>query len=78
MNGFGDGLSRAFEIALTPAIFGGLGFVVDRMTGTVPVFTIGLLLFALVGMFARTWFAYDAQMRQHEADGVWSRKVAAK
>ena len=28
-NGFGDGLARAFELAVTPVVFGGIGFGLD-------------------------------------------------
>lgn len=76
MNGFGDGLARAFELAVTPAVFGFLGYLLDRALGSVPVFTIGLLLFALAGMFVRMWFTYDAQMREIEAKGSWTRRAA--
>lgn len=72
-NGFGEGLSRAFEFAVTPALFAGIGLVLDRRIGIFPVFTIGLLVFALVGMFIRLWFSYDAQMRSIEEKGAWRR-----
>ena len=29
-NGFGEALSRAFEFAVTPAIFGGIGWLIDN------------------------------------------------
>jgi F0F1-type ATP synthase assembly protein I len=67
IRGYADTLSRAFEFALTTAIFGGLGALVDRWLGTSPVFLVMLLLLGVVGQFARLWYAYDAQMRQHEA-----------
>lgn len=75
-NGFGNGLSRAFELAVTPAVFGGIGYAVDRAVGMVPVFTIVLLLLALGGMFVRMWYGYDAEMKAHEADGAWAPKVS--
>jgi hypothetical protein len=58
-NGFGDGLARAFEYAVTPAIFGVLGYLLDRAIGTVPVLTIVLALICVVGMFLKTWYTYD-------------------
>jgi F0F1-type ATP synthase assembly protein I len=76
-NGFGDGLARAFEYAVTPAIFGFLGYLLDRAIGTVPVFTIILALLCVVGMFLKTWYAYDATMRAHEAASPWARPQAA-
>ncbi|MBC8365125.1 MAG: AtpZ/AtpI family protein [Actinobacteria bacterium] len=42
--GFGDAAAAAFELAVTPAIFGVLGWLLDRAVGTSPVFTIGFVL----------------------------------
>ncbi|HVM06846.1 MAG TPA: AtpZ/AtpI family protein [Acidimicrobiales bacterium] len=74
MNGFGDGLAVAFEFAITPAIFGGLGYLLDRWLGLVPLFTITLFLFGIVGMFLKMWFTYDHRMKAQEAEAVWARK----
>ena len=73
-NGFGNGLSRAFELAVTPAVFGGAGYALDRALGMVPVFTIALLVLALVGMFVRLWYGYDTEMKAHEARGPWTAR----
>jgi F0F1-type ATP synthase assembly protein I len=72
-NGFGDGLARAFEYAVTPAIFGFLGWLLDRAVGTVPLFTIVFALLCVVGMFLKTWYTYDAMMRAHDAESPWGR-----
>jgi F0F1-type ATP synthase assembly protein I len=73
-SGFGDGLALAFEFAVTPAIFGGLGYLFDRAVGTLPVFTIIFVLFCIVGMFVKIWYSYDASMREHEANAPWGRQ----
>jgi hypothetical protein len=39
-NNYGDGLSIAFELVATPAIFGLIGFGLDRWLGTTPLFTL--------------------------------------
>lgn len=70
-NGFGDGMSRAFELAITPLVFGGLGFVLDRAIGTSPVFAVAFAAFAVIGMFVRVWFGYDLEMRQLESTSRW-------
>jgi hypothetical protein len=72
-NGFGDSLARAFEYAVTPAIFGFLGFLLDRAIGTVPLFTIVLALLCIVGMFLKTWYTYDTAMRAHDEGAPWGR-----
>jgi F0F1-type ATP synthase assembly protein I len=64
--GLGNGFSRAFELGLTPAIFGLLGFGLDRLLGTTPWFTILMAVLGLVGVFLRMWYGYDAEMRAHE------------
>lgn len=73
-NGFGNGLALAFELAVTPAIFGLIGYGLDRWLGTLPVFTITLVLACVVGLGVRQFYGYDAQMKVHEAAGPWARK----
>jgi F0F1-type ATP synthase assembly protein I len=71
--GYGDGMSRALEFALTPAIFCGLGYLLDRWLGVVPVFSIVLFLVAVAGMFAKTWYIYEARMRLEDAAAPWGQ-----
>jgi F0F1-type ATP synthase assembly protein I len=73
-NGFGDGLAQAFEFAVTPAIFGVIGYFIDRAIGTVPLFTIILSLFCIVGIFVKTWYVYDAEMKAHEEASPWASR----
>lgn len=72
-NGFGEALSRAFVFAVTPAIFGGIGWLIDNETGTGPLFLVVLTLLAFAGMFVRLWLGYDTAMRRHEANAPWAR-----
>ncbi|MDH4145713.1 MAG: AtpZ/AtpI family protein [Acidimicrobiia bacterium] len=65
-NGFGDALARAFEFAVTPVVFGVLGFLVDRWLGVVPLFTLLFSLTVLAYMFWKMWREYDAAMRLQE------------
>jgi F0F1-type ATP synthase assembly protein I len=76
--GFSDGMARAFELALTPVIFGGLGWLVDRATGTAPLFMLTFVLFAFAGMFVRMWIGYDNEMRRHENTMAWNRNRSTK
>ena len=71
--GYGDGMSRAFEFAMTPAIFCGLGYLADRWLGIVPVLSIVFFLVAVAGMFAKTWYTYEARMRLEDAAAPWGR-----
>jgi hypothetical protein len=65
--GYHDGFTRAFEIVLTPLLFGYFGSLVDGWLGTRPGFTVGLAAFAVTGVFVKLWVTYDQAMRQHEA-----------
>ena len=73
-NGFGTATSRGFEFAATPAVFAGLGWLVDRWLGTAFVFTIGFLVFGVVGMFVKVWIGYDADMKRHDVGKPWERR----
>jgi F0F1-type ATP synthase assembly protein I len=68
-----DAWSRAMELALTPVVAGGIGYIVDRIAGTVPVFTIVFLVLAVVGTFVKMYYAYDAKMKAHDAEAPWGR-----
>lgn len=67
-NGFGNALSRAVEMAVTPIIFGFLGFLLDRWLGTRPVFMLGfgLLVFGYTiwKQFALYGAAMDTEQRK--------------
>lgn len=69
---FGDGYTRAFELALTPAIFGGLGYALDNWLGILPLFTIVFALAAVVTLLARTWAGYVQRMEILEKAGPWA------
>lgn len=71
--GYGDGMSRALEFALTPAIFCGLGYMADRWLGIVPVLSIVFFLVAVAGMFAKTWYVYEARMRTEDSAAPWAK-----
>ena len=65
-NGFGRTLSRAFELVLTPVLFGLGGAGLDHLLGTSPVFMILLGLIAVVGLAVRAYYAYAVEMEAHE------------
>jgi len=45
--GFGDALSRAMELVVTPMIFGFFGYLLDGRFGTRPVLMFALFAFVL-------------------------------
>ena len=76
-NGFGNTLARAFELVVTPTLFGLIGYGIDRVLGTLPVFTVILAVFCVIGMSVKMYYGYIVAMEAHEAAGPWARKPAA-
>lgn len=72
-NGFGDGMAQAFELVVTPLLFALLGVWIDGRLGTEPAFTVGLLVFALIGATVSAYFRYQARMAEHERGKPWAR-----
>lgn len=62
-----DSLGRGMDIALTVAVFFGIGFALDRWLETTPLFMIVLTVLALVGFFVSMKYRYDAAMTELEA-----------
>ena len=71
--GYSDAMSHSFELALTPAVFGAFGWLLDRALGTSPICTIVFAVFGVIGTVTKFWLDYDRQMKQHEAEGIWNR-----
>jgi F0F1-type ATP synthase assembly protein I len=67
-NGFGNALSRAFELATIPLIFAAPGWLVDRWLGTGPVFALLTGLFGLAGVVVRTYYEYVGKMDREHAN----------
>jgi F0F1-type ATP synthase assembly protein I len=62
-----DQLGRGMDLALVTLVFTGIGYGIDSWLGTRPVFTIGLLVLAVIGQFVSMRYKYEAAMQQHEA-----------
>jgi F0F1-type ATP synthase assembly protein I len=71
--GFGAALTNAFDIALVPVMFAGIGWLIDRGLGTGWVFTTILAIVGLVGVFVKLYYRYTSEMTQLEASGPWRR-----
>ncbi len=56
------------EFAIVVLAFLGLGYVLDRLFDTKPLFMIVLVVLSLIGQFASMWYGYDARMTQLEAE----------
>ncbi len=53
-------MAAAFELVMTPAIFGFLGYLLDRVLGVVPLFTLVLSLAVVVYELWKLWSGYLA------------------
>ena len=51
-----------YEIALSPVIIGGFGWLLDSVIGTVPLFLIIGVVLGLVGSVANQYYRYKAAM----------------
>lgn len=64
--GYSDGMTRAFELVLTPAILGAFGWGLDSWLGFFPILTIVFTVLGVVGVFVKMWLGYEAEMRGHD------------
>ena len=71
--GFGDGLSQAVGMVVTPTFFVLLGVFLDGRFGTRPVLAIVLGVLSTAGVFASTYYEYKAKMDQAEEVKPWAR-----
>ncbi len=60
-----DGMVLALELVFTTAILAGLGYLLDRALGTVPVFTVLLGAFTLGYEVWKIVKGYDRQLARH-------------
>lgn len=66
-NGFGNALSMALELVITPLVFALAGYGLDRWFGTSPLFLVLLAGLAFVGLALKSYYTYRAAMEAHEA-----------
>lgn len=62
-----DNLGLGIEVAVILAMFFGIGYGLDRLVGTQPVFMIIMTLLGAVGLFTKFKYGYDARMDEHDA-----------
>lgn len=72
-NGFGNALTAAVELAVTPAIFALLGWQLDRWLGTSPLLLLALFVFTMGYVSWKQYVAYDAKMRSQERELLGDR-----
>lgn len=70
-------MARGMEIALTPLVFGGIGWLLDGWLGTGHLLAVALGIFGVVGIFVKLKLGYDQQMADAEAGKPWTRGSGA-
>jgi F0F1-type ATP synthase assembly protein I len=68
-----DSLGLGIEAAVIMALFFGIGFALDRLLGTTPIFMIAFSVLGAIGLFAKFKYRYDDKMNEHEAKRVADR-----
>jgi F0F1-type ATP synthase assembly protein I len=76
--GFGDALSTAFELSLTPAIVAFLGWRLDLWLGTTPAFLVGFFVFTMSYEIWKLFRRYDARMTSEAANVPGLRRPAGR
>lgn len=69
-----DNLGRGMDLALVTLVFLGLGYGLDRVFDTKPLFMIVLFVFSIVGQTLKMWLGYDAKMKALEAEHAQRRQ----
>lgn len=62
-----------YELVFSPLILALIGFGIDKLFGTVPVFTVLFAVLGLIGVVVKLYFNYRAEMEEHDAAGPWAR-----
>lgn len=61
-----DGVVAAFELVLTPALFGFFGYLIDRWLDTAPIFLASLAGIVAVYEVWKLWYTYTKKMKSFE------------
>ncbi|MEQ1785846.1 MAG: AtpZ/AtpI family protein [Acidimicrobiales bacterium] len=67
-NGFGNALSTAVELAVTPALMALIGWQLDRWLGTTPFLFLFLFVFTIGYVSWREYTRYTAKMGRQEQE----------
>jgi F0F1-type ATP synthase assembly protein I len=71
-----DDMNRSvggYELVFSPLILALIGFGLDKVFGTLPLFTVAFAVLGLVGVVVKIYFQYRTEMERHEASGPWAR-----
>ncbi|HIL46483.1 MAG TPA: AtpZ/AtpI family protein [Acidimicrobiia bacterium] len=66
--GFADAFAAAFEMVVTPVIFGFLGWLLDGQIGTSPLFTVAFVLLTVAYASWKTFHNYTNNLEHQVAE----------
>ncbi len=69
-----SGVSQGAELAGGIVVFFLIGFGLDVVLGTTPVFMIALTVFAVIGQFVKMYYSYTSAMRHLEEERAASAR----
>lgn len=75
--GYSSAMSRGLELTITLLLMVGVGWGVDKIFGTYPLFTIVFSVVGFAGTGVKLWLGYDLEMRKEEEGAIWNRKPGA-
>lgn len=75
--GYGTAMGRGLELAITLLVMVGIGFGVDHLFGTAPLFAIIFSVLGFAGITVKLFLGYDLEMKKHEEGAIWNRKSEA-
>jgi F0F1-type ATP synthase assembly protein I len=73
-NGYGDGLTQALTLVVSPVLFGLLGALVDHLLGTGPVFLLVLGFVGVIASCVTAYYEYEARIARHNEGKPWARQ----
>lgn len=71
--GYSEAMGRGFELALTLVVMGAIGWGIDHLAGTYPLFIIIFSVLGFAGVTVKLFIGYDLEMREHSAGAIWNR-----
>ncbi|MGA9277289.1 MAG: AtpZ/AtpI family protein [Ilumatobacter sp.] len=63
-----DSLGHGMDAVIMLVLFLGIGYGLDWLAGTQPIFMIVMTVIGAVGLFARFYYQYAEKMDQHDQD----------
>lgn len=60
-----------YELVFSPLLLALVGFGIDKLIGTLPLFTILFAVLGLIGAVTKIVYTYNSEMEQHEKSGPW-------